>query len=139
MGSNDLPVKKIYIDSKFRRLGSVSTSNFKIELPYTLKFPENTIFYVDDVCIPHAWHTVETGVNDKLYFRLQFANGGIVDDHTITLDSKTYSGTQFATEIQAKVFTITGGTATTVVYDTQSKIMSVSVANLDIRFSLMPN
>ncbi len=134
MGSNDLPVKKIYIDSKFRRRDSVSTSNFKIELPYTLKFPENTIFYIDDVSIPHAWHTVETGVNDKLYFRLQYTNGGIVADHIITLDSKTYSGTQFATEIQAKVFNITGGTATTVVYDTQTKIMSVSVANLDIRF-----
>ncbi len=47
MGSNELPVKKIYIDSQFRRHDSVSTSNFKIELPYTLKLPDNTIFYVD--------------------------------------------------------------------------------------------
>ena len=58
MGSVDLPVKKIYIDSAFRRLDSVSASNFKIELPYTVKFNDNTIFYVDDVCIPHTWHTV---------------------------------------------------------------------------------
>ena len=34
MGSNDLPMKKIYIDSKFTRHDSVSNSNFKIELPY---------------------------------------------------------------------------------------------------------
>jgi len=54
MGSVDLPVKKIYIDSSFRRLDSVSASNFKIELPYTVKWNDNTIFYVDDVCIPHT-------------------------------------------------------------------------------------
>ena len=35
--SKDLPVKKIYIDSKFRRGDSVSSSNFKIDLPQTLK------------------------------------------------------------------------------------------------------
>ena len=58
MVSNDLPVKKIYIDSKFRRHDSVSTSNIKIELSYTFKFSDNTTFYVDDVCIPHTWHTI---------------------------------------------------------------------------------
>ena len=65
MGSNDLPVKKIYIDSKFERHDSVSSTNFKIELPYTLKLPDNAIFYVDDVCIPQNWYTVETGMNDN--------------------------------------------------------------------------
>ena len=31
-----LPIKKIYIDSESKRHDSISTSNFKIELPYTL-------------------------------------------------------------------------------------------------------
>ena len=101
--SKDLPVKKIYIDSKFRRGDSVSSSNFKIDLPQTLKLPDNAIFYVDDVCIPHNWYTVETGVNDKLYFRLQLANGGTFYDYTITLDSKNYNGVQFAAEVQSKI------------------------------------
>ena len=44
--SKDLPVKKIYIDSKFRRGDSVSSSNFKIDLPQTLKLPDNaTVSY----------------------------------------------------------------------------------------------
>ena len=103
MGSNDLPVKKIYIDSKFRRHDSVSTSNFKIELPYTLKLPDNTIFYVDDVCIPHTWHTIEAGVNDKLYLRtiLNSANTGYV----LILTAQNYNGTQLKTEIDAKIRT----------------------------------
>ena len=132
--SKDLPVKKIYIDSKFRRGDSVSSSNFKIDLPETLKLPDNAIFYVDDVCIPHNWYTVEAGVNDKLYFRTQFANGGIVADYVITLASKNYNGVQFAAEVQSKISAITGGAATTCTYDAQTKQMSVNVANLDINF-----
>ena len=132
--SNLLPVKKIYCDTKFRRSDSKSTSNFKIDLPQTLKLPDNCVFYIDDVSIPHSWHTVETGINDKLYFRLQLANGGSINDYIITLDSKTYSGTQFVAMIVSKITAATSGAATTGVYDTQSKRMSLSVANLDINF-----
>jgi len=65
---------------------------------------------------------------------VQLANGGAYYDYVITLDSKTYNGTQFAAEVQSKITSITSGAATTCSYDSQSKIMSVSVANLDINF-----
>ena len=132
--SNLLPIKQIYCDTKFRRDDSKSTSNFKIDLPVTLKLLDNCIFYVDDVSIPYAWHTVIQNVNDKLYFRLQLANGGSFNDYAITLDSKTYSGTQFAAMVVSKITAATSGAATTGSYDTQSKRMSLSVANLDINF-----
>ena len=64
-----LPVKKVYIDTKYKTKDSISNSNFKYELPQTLFMPENTVFYVDDVAIPHSWTTVES-FNDKLYFRV---------------------------------------------------------------------
>ena len=95
MGSNDLPIKKIYID-RFKRHDSISGSNFKIELPYTLKFADNTIFYVDDVCIPHVWHTVEIGVNDKLYVRTILNNANT--DYILTSTAQKYNGNQMATE-----------------------------------------
>ena len=132
--SNLLPIKKIYCDTKFRRADSKSTSNFKLDLPVTLKLPDNCIFYVDDVSIPYAWHTVVQNVNDKLYFRLQLANGGSMNDYIITLDSKTYTGTQFVAMIVSKITAVTSGASTTGAYDTQSKRMSLSVANLDINF-----
>ena len=69
--SNLLPIKQIYCDTKFRRDDSKSTSNFKIDLPVTLKLPDNCVFYVDDVSIPYAWHTVIQNVNDKLYFNYE--------------------------------------------------------------------
>ena len=130
--SKDLPVKKIYIDSKFRRGDSVSSSNFKIDLPQTLKLPDNAIFYVDDVCIPHNWYTVEAEVNDKLYFRLTPTNGSSTD-YTITLASKNYNGVQFAAEVQNKISAATGGVVSTS-YDVQTKQMSVSVVGHFINF-----
>ena len=41
---SSLKYKKIYIDSKFRSSDSVSSSDFKIELPETMTFQENTVF-----------------------------------------------------------------------------------------------
>ena len=129
--SNLLPIKKIYCDTKFKRKDSKSNSNFKIDLPQTLKLPDNCIFYIDDVSIPYAWHTVETGVNDKMYFRLKTSTY-VWSDYIIVLDSKTYNGTQFAAEVQSKITSITSGASTSCVHDSQTQLMSVSVANLDI-------
>jgi hypothetical protein len=67
-----LPIKKIYIDSRFKSSDSASDSDFKIDLPTTLLTPEDTGFYIDDVCIPHTWYPVEAGRNNTLVFK---ANG----------------------------------------------------------------
>mgnify|MGYP000358772045 CR=1 FL=1 len=101
----------------------------------TIKCPDNCIFFVDDVSIPNSFRTVETGITDKLYFRLQLANGGSINEYIITLDSKSYSGTQFAAEIHLKITAMTSGAATVATFDSQTNMMSVSVANLDIIFS----
>ena len=134
MGSNDLPARKIYIDSKFRRHDSVSTSNFKIDLPYTLKLPDNTIFGVNDVCIPHSWHTVETGVNDKLYLRL--ISGSVNTDYILTLTAQNYNGNQLRDEIKTQIETIyhSWGTFTaTISYNPQTQRISLSVAGYNCK------
>jgi hypothetical protein len=131
MGSNDLPVKKIYIDSKFRRRDSVNSSNFKIELPYTLKMSDNTIFYIDDVSIPNSWYTVEDGVNDKLYVRV-VNSSAIVADHTLTLTSQNYNGTQLASEISTKLTASSAGTHSCT-FDPQTQKISLSFTNQKVR------
>ena len=40
-----LPVKKIYVDTKYRTANSVSSSNFKYELPYCVTLPEHTAIH----------------------------------------------------------------------------------------------
>ncbi len=65
-----LPIKKIYIDSRFKSTDSASNSDFKIDLPTTLLMPEDTGFYIDDVCIPHTWYPVEAGKNNAIVFNI---------------------------------------------------------------------
>ena len=99
-----LPIKKIYIDSKFKTSDSTNNAKFKIELPSSLTLPNNTVFYIDDVCIPHSWYTIESGINDQLFMR--FANFPDLEnftDHIITLESKSYTGPDLVTEIQVKL------------------------------------
>ena len=131
---SSLPIKKIYCDTKFRRNDSKSTSDFKIDLPQTLKLPENCVCYSDDVSIPRTFYTVETGVNDTLYVRLSDPTFVLPEylytDHIITLNSKNYNGAQFAAELQAKLQVI--NSSFTCLYDSQSMTISISLANLDV-------
>lgn len=65
-----LPIKKLYIDSRFKSSDSVSDSNFKIDLPQTLLMPAGTGFYIDDVSIPVSWYGIDEGRNNKVYYRV---------------------------------------------------------------------
>ena len=60
-----LPIKKIYIDTRFKAPDSKSDTDFYIDLPITLLMLDDTGFYIDDVCIPHTWYKVEAGRNDE--------------------------------------------------------------------------
>ena len=129
MSSNDLPIEKIYIDSKFKRHDSVSNSNFKIELPYTLKMGDNTVFYVDDVCVPHTWHTVEEGVNDKIYIRTIL--NGANTDYLLALTAQNYNGVQLRAELETKIQTLMflgSALVPTVLFNSQTNEISLSIA-----------
>ena len=113
-----LPVKKIYIDTKKKTADSISNSNFKYEIPETVSLPHSTIFYIDDVCIPHSWYTIEEDVNNRIYVQLMDAN------HTTTstaskecrivfIEPGNYNLQQLRAELQTKInaaFAATGNT-----------------------------
>lgn len=63
-----LPISKIYIDSRFKSSDSISDSNLIVDLPMTVTLPEDTVFYVDDICIPVSWYVVDEQRNNKFYF-----------------------------------------------------------------------
>ena len=69
-----LPIKKIYIDSRDMNQSSSSHSDFKIDLPQTVHLPEDTVAYIDDVCIPVSWYTIDEERNNKFYFRIDNSN-----------------------------------------------------------------
>ena len=63
-----LPIKKIYIDSRFKSSDSASHSDFKIDLPISFLMPEDTGSYIDDVCISHTWYPISER-NNVIAFR----------------------------------------------------------------------
>ena len=66
-----LPIKKIYIDSRFRSNDSASHTDFKIDLPTSIYLPDNTGLFITDICIPMSWYTIDASRNNKLYFAVK--------------------------------------------------------------------
>ena len=111
-----LKLKKIYVDSKYKTINSVSTSQFSIQLPETIYMPDSSVFYISDVCIPHSWYTIEENVNDKFY--LQINDDNFTFDVILTLDSKNYTGGDLAVEILSQLNKLTNFTNKfTITYD----------------------
>ena len=99
--ATQIPFRKIYIDSRYATKDSVSSSNFKVELPITAQMPDNTVFYVADVCIPHSWKTIEEDIHDKLCLYVTKLQGGVRvrQSHIIVLAPGNYTPTTFAEEL----------------------------------------
>ena len=134
-----LPVKKIYVDSKYKTADSVSDSNFKFQLPQTCYMPDDTKFYISDVCIPHTWNTIND-FNSKLYLRIVYtagSNPGLREDYILNLNQKSYIGTTFATmlksKIQGKLPSITTIQCT---FDSTTNKLSLTI-NADILFQFL--
>ena len=117
-----LPVKKIYIDSRFKTSDSASNSDFKIQLDRSFHLPKNTVFYIENFVCAHAWYSIETGINDLLYMVINDINVNI------RLTSKNYTGDTFATEIQTKLNQVVSNTFT-VTFDSSRNNVTIAVNN----------
>jgi len=87
--------------------------------------PDNSVFYVTEVCVPHAWYTIENNMNNKFYIRVIFDT--VNNDLILTLDSKNMTGADLAVEILTQLnkiaifnnkFTITYDSARHLIYIT---------------------
>mgnify|MGYP003339117199 FL=1 len=73
-----LPIKKIYIDSRFKSADSRSDSDFYVTLPQNMLMPDGCGFYLDDISIPVSWYTIGKDINDRLYYRVNGNEGFVV-------------------------------------------------------------
>ena len=137
-----LPVKKIHIDSKFKTNGSESDSNFKYQLDSTIALPENCVFKVVDVCIPHSWYTIEEGINDKCYFQVSNTNSIDIRPflcYRVQLTSKNYVGVELAAELQYRINSAysAGGSEFSVTYTASKQDLSISTSTTNLTFKVM--
>lgn len=129
-----LPVKKIYVDSRYMTNDSTSTANFKFQLPRNIFLPQNTVFYLEDVCIPHSWHTVETGLNDTMYIYYRNATAGVAGLYILQIPANNYTGATLATQIQTSLQVVLGNFTTT--YDLNNHCITISNSNSNIQFRI---
>ena len=66
------------------------------------------MFFVDDIQIPVTWYTIQSGVNDKVYFRVTTISSGAKTDYIVTLPESNYTFTEFATAVNDQVNLTTG-------------------------------
>ena len=130
-----LPVKKIYVDSKYKTADSKSDANFKFQLPQTCYMPDDTKFFISDVAIPHTWYTVND-FNNKLYLRTTIMEGNLVgtrNDYILTLNKRSYNGETFKSELQVK---IQGATQTlpTMSFNVTTHQLSCYIGTLQFQF-----
>ena len=134
-----LPVKKIYVDSKYKTTDSVSDSNFKFQLPQTCYMPDDTKFFISDVCIPHTFNTIND-FNSKLYLRIVYFNGsnaGDRYDYILDLNQKSYIGTTFATMLKSKIQEkLPNITTIQCTFNSTTNKLSITI-NADIEFQFL--
>ena len=114
-----LPIKKIYIDSRFKSSDSASDSDFKIDLPTTLLMPEDTGFYIDDVCIPRTWFPIEMDVNDTVVFQFDIVIW------TATIPSGNYTVKDLGLEIVSRMNIACGGSVFVSAYTSKANSLTI--------------
>ena len=75
-----LPIKKIYIDTRFKTKDSKSHSDFSIQLPSSYYMPKNTVFYIDSLCVPVSFYGVQKNRNNLFFFSI---NGGVLQQYEL--------------------------------------------------------
>ena len=126
MNYNSLPVKKIYVDSRYSTNDSDSDSDFKIQLSNNIYLPDDCVMRIENVCIPHSWYTIEKGLNDKMYIKV--VQGSTTTYNIITIPSTNYTGASLQTAVQAGLNYFYPGVFT-VSYDTLKNAMMISIAS----------
>jgi len=122
-----IPLRKIYIDSRYKTNDSASDSDFRFQLNKNTFMPNGSEFCIDEINVPYAWNTIESSINDTMYF-VWYATDTSTPTYTaITIASKRYTGTDLAAELTIKMNLATP-IVWSVVYNTSSNTLTFSSA-----------
>ena len=88
-----LESKKIYVDSRYSTTESSSDSDFKIQLSRNIYLPEKCVMHIENVTMSHSWYTIETGINDLMYVKLE------TSFYIVTIPSNNYTGASLASTL----------------------------------------
>ena len=121
-----LPIKKIFVDSRYRTIDSASDSDFKVQLGRNIFLPDDCIMHIENVVIPHTWYTIEQGVNDGIY--LKVIQGSTTTFTVLTIPSTNYTGSSLMTVVQVALNSAYPGLFT-VSYDALKNTLTINITS----------
>ena len=89
-------VKRNYIDSRYKTNDSVGNTGFTFGIKEALGLGDNTVCFIDDICIPHTWYTIDA-YNNKLY--IETTNNPIGNGTIVTLPTGNYTASSLASTL----------------------------------------
>ena len=114
--------------TRYKTSDSSSNSDFKIQLPMSVSLPKNTVFYIENFVCSHAFFSVESGINDKFYFKLNSLF------YIATIPPSNYNGTTFASALQSAINTT--AVANTISFSINQNSRTITPAGSDHLFVL---
>ena len=130
-----LPIKNVYIDSRFKTKDSKSNYEFKFELKQSIQLPDNCVCYIDDIVIPHTWYTIEN-FNNKLYVR-EYDSGVFITDRILTIAGQNYTGDLLASAIKTALDVAFTSTTYTVTYMPRKGTIKVETTTANRSFMIL--
>ena len=141
-----LKFKKVYIDSSYKVSGT--SSDFKIDLPETVQLEDNMLCQIHEVSIPHSWYSIQTGLNDRFYVRVEHTGTGPWTSRAmVELTEGDYSGSELASHLQVLLnnyfndptFPPQRSDIFIVSYSSLLNKIRISVNYNDIEFQILPD
>jgi len=90
-----MPLRHLYIDSRFRTSGT--ESNFTVNLQENINLPLGARCFIAGVSFSNAFYTLERDVNNRLFMAIQ--HNGVTGGYTFPLLEGNYGGEALAVEI----------------------------------------
>lgn len=132
---SNLPIRKLYFDSRFKTSDSKSDTQCKFELNETVDLPSNCYCYLDDVSIPHSFYGISE-INNNIFFRQMNVNSSTTDT-IITLEKKNYTGTLLASSIKSVLDSAYGNNNYTVVYGERTGKITITSTVSNVTFVIL--
>ena len=125
MATGSIPIKKVYIDSRFKTKDSKSNSEFKYELVESIQLPDKCVCFVDDVIIPVSWYNVDE-TNRYLYIRRFQDLTNTNTDRIVPIEVSNHTPDSLTDAVQDALNTAFGASVFSVSYDPRKLKLSIT-------------
>ena len=124
MAMSGIPIKKVYIDSRFKTKDSKSDSEFKYELVQSIQLPDKCAMFLDDVIIPVSWFNVDED-NKYIYIRRFEDLTNTRTDRIVPIEVSNHTFDSLTESLQEGLDTVYGSNIFTVSYDARKLTISI--------------